>query len=200
MPIAPYNASMLIEPGNILDVANRAEFRTWLEAHHDTEGECWVAVKRGRPTDDGAFYYLDAVEEALCFGWIDSITKEQDGERLQRFSPRKPKSPWTELNKERVRRLERLGLMTDAGRAVLPAMGPRSFRIDPDIVAALKAARCYSRFRQFPPLYQRVRAYNVAFYKDRDPNAYERALANLVARTKRGEMFGDWNDYGRLLD
>ena len=90
--------------------------------------------------------------------------------------------------------------MTDAGRAALPPMGPRSFRIDPDIAAALKAARCWTKFKSFPPLYQRIRAYNVAFFKQRDPQAYERALANLIAHTKRGELFGEWNDYGRLID
>ncbi len=186
---------------NILaDVADRHAFRAWLQEHAATESECWVRVTRGRPADGRAFWYLDAVEEALCFGWIDSIQKPIDGVRMQRFTPRKPKSPWTELNKERVRRLERLGLMTDAGRAVLPAMGPRSFRVDPDVVAALKAARCWAKFRRFPALYQRVRAYNVAFYKDRDPQTYQRALGNLIAHTKRGEMYGEWNDYGRLID
>ena len=160
-----------------------------------------MVVKRGRPseTDAGTLFYLDAVEEALCYGWIDATVKRVDGQTLQRFSPRKPRSPWTELNKERVRRLEKLGLMTDAGRAVLPAMGPRSFRVDPDVERALKDARCWSAFKKFPPLYQRVRAYNVAFYKG-DQQAYERALANLIAHTKKGEMFGEWNDYGRLLD
>jgi hypothetical protein len=119
---------------------------------------------------------------------------------MQRFTPRKKYSKWTELNKERVRRLESLGLMTDAGRAVLPKMGPRSFRIDPVVERALKDARVWAKFRRFPPLYQRIRAYNVAFYKGRDPKAYEKALANLIDHTKRGETFGEWNDYGRLLD
>jgi hypothetical protein len=68
---------------------------------------------------------------------------------MQRFSPKRKNSPWTELNKDRVRRLERLGLMTDAGRRVLPAMGPRSFRINPDVTAALKAARAWSKIRSF---------------------------------------------------
>lgn len=192
---------MPTEPVNVLaHVTTRLALRAWLADHHATETECWVAVRRGQPDDSDTFWYLDAVEEALCFGWIDSISKVIDGVRLQRLSPRKPKSPWTELNKERVRRLERLGLMTDAGRAVLPPMGPRSFRVDQDVMAALKVARCWSKFRSFPPLYQRVRAYNVAFYKQRDPMAYKRALENLIAHTKRGEMFGTWNDYGRLLD
>ena len=105
---------------NILKIKSRLEFRKWLTANHDCETECWIALKRGEPKNDGELYYLDAVEEALCFGWIDSITKPINGERFQRFTPRKKNSPWTELNKERVRRLEKLGLMTDAGRAVLP--------------------------------------------------------------------------------
>ena len=109
-------------------------------------------------------------------------------------------SPWSELNKERVRRLDKLGMMTDAGRAVLPPMGPRSFKIDPDIERALKDARAWSKFRSFPPLYQRVRAYNVAFYKKRDPEAYQMSLGHLVEETMKGRMFGQWNDYGRLLD
>ena len=192
---------MEADPTNILtDVTDRFAFREWLQQNHATAADCWLEVKRGRPTDDGTFWYLDAVEEALCFGWVDSIHKELDGVRMQRFTPRKPKSAWTELNKERVRRLEKLGLMTDAGRAVLPPMGPRSFRVDADVMASLKAARCWAKFRQFPPLYQRVRAHNVAFYKGRDPKTYEKALANLIAHTKRGEMYGEWNDYGRLLD
>ena len=115
---------------NILSVTCREQFREWLTLHAAEESECWVAVKRGKPVEPDSFYYIDAVEEALCFGWIDSIQKPINGVRMQRFSPRKKNSPWTELNKERVRRLERLGLMTDAGRAVLPAMGARSFRFD----------------------------------------------------------------------
>ncbi len=185
---------------NILNFHTREEFRSWLSRHGALEAERWVPVRRGRPKDDGALYYLDAVEEALCFGWIDSVWKRIGGVRMQRFTPRKKGSPWTELNKERARRLERLGQMTDAGRAVLPPMGARSFRIDPEVESALKKARVWSRFRGFPPLYQRIRGYNTAFYKNRDPEAYERALSHLIQETKRGRMFGEWNDYGRLLE
>ena len=88
----------------------------------------------------------------------------------------------------------------DAGRAVLPAMGPRSFRIDPQIEAAMKAARVWSKFMAFPPLYRRVRAYNVAFYKRNSPARYRQGLARLIKETKRGRMFGEWNDFGRLPD
>ena len=123
-----------------------------------------------------------------------------DGVSMQRFSPRQKKSPWTELNKERVRRLEHLGLMTDAGRAVLPAMVPRSFRIDKATEAELKKARVWLRFKSLPPLYQRVRASNLLFYRERYAEAYERMLKHTIVATKEGKTFGEWNDYGRLLD
>lgn len=191
---------MASEPTNILTVTCRDLFRAWLVDNHATESECWVEVRRGRSVDAGVFYYIDAVEEALCFGWIDSTLGLVGGRRMQRFTPRKRASNWTELNKERVRRLEKLGLMTDAGRAVLPKMSPRSFRVDPDIERALKDARCWSKFKSLPTLYQRVRAGNLSFYKTRDSEAYSRMLGNLVVHTKRGETYGEWNDYGRLLE
>ena len=190
-----------MEHHNVLQVNNRAAFRAWLQENGQTETECWVELKRGRPVDDEHFWYLDAVEEALCFGWIDSTLATVNGTRMQRFTPRKNTALWTELNKERVRRLERLGLMTDAGRAVLPPMGPRSFRPDPDVVAELKAARVWTKFKQFPPLYQRIRLYNLMFYKSHNmPDQYNKGLAHLIDAPRKGETFGDWNDYGRLLE
>ena len=185
---------------NVLTVRNRWELRDWFMLHSADESECWVEVKRGKPVDPNTLYYLVAVEEALCFGWIDSTNKVIGDVRMQRLSPRQKNSAWTELNKERVRRLEKLGLMTDAGRAVLPAMGVRSFRIDPDVEVALKQARAWSKFKSFPSLYQRIRAYNVAFYKKRNPKMYKQTLSHLIEETKKEKMFGEWNDYGRLLD
>lgn len=184
----------------MLETKSRAEFRKWLEQHHDTETECWLNVKRGKPINTDHFWYLDAVEEALCFGWIDSIQKIIGGVMMLRFTPRKKNSRWTELNKERARRLERLGLMTKAGRKVLPPMGCRSFRIDPEIEKTMKRARVWTKFNSFPKLYQRIRAYNVAFYKKRDTRMYQKALSHLIEATRKGEMFGEWNDYGRLLE
>lgn len=183
-----------------LHIDNRGAFRNWLKENGDTKKEFWIEVKRGKPMDDAHFWYLDAVEEALCFGWIDSIQKVVDGRCLQRFTARKKNSPWTELNKERVRRLENLGLMTESGRRVLPSMGPRSFKIDLDIEIALKKARVWTKFKSFPSLYQRVRAYNIAFYKKKDYEAYDRLLERLIKETKQGRMYREWNDYGRLLD
>ena len=185
---------------NILNVSNRKEFRKWLEENSENEKECWIKVKKSRPEEENVFYYLDAVEEALCFGWIDSTHAKINGIDMQRFGPRQKNSPWTELNKERVRRLENLGLMTERGRAVLPEMGKRSFIPDNEIIAELKKERVWSAFKRFPKLYQRVRLYNLQFYKDRKMIAeYERGLKHVIEATREGKMFGEWNDYGRLI-
>ena len=66
-------------PKNILQMNCRADFRRWLSENHDKEAECWLAVKRGKNPPSDSLWYLDAVEEALCFGWIDSTVKSVDG-------------------------------------------------------------------------------------------------------------------------
>ena len=186
---------------NILNIKNRDEFRKWLEENSLKEKECWIKIKRGKPQLDlNCIYYIDAVEEAICFGWIDSIQKIINGERMQRFSPRTKYSPWTELNKERARRLIKLGLMTNRGMKVLPKLGERSFQIDKDIETALKKARVWKTFKSFPKLYQKIRVYNVAFYKKVNKEMYNKALNHLIQETKKRNMFGEWNDYGRLID
>ena len=185
---------------NILYVKSRKEFRKWLQEYHTQEKECWIPLKRGNPTDNDTLYYLDAVEEALCFGWIDSTLRTIDNIAMQRFSPRRKKSAWTELNKERVRRLEKLGLMTDSGRAVLPTMDIDKFKIDEEIEKAMKEAKVWDIFMQFPPLYQRIRAYNISFTKNKHPESYQKSLARLIEETRKGKMYGEWNDYGRLLE
>jgi len=184
-------------PENILNVKNREEFRAWLAAHAAAERECWVALKRGRPVDDAHFWYLDAVEEALCFGWIDSTLGLVDGVRMQRFAPRAKNSCWTELNKARVRRLERLGRMTAAGRAAQPDMG---FAMDAEVEADIRAAGVWEQFTAFPVLYQRVRAHNLAFARRQSGEAYAKALAHFAEQTRQGKTYGEWNDYGRLTD
>ena len=184
----------------MLDILDRRAFRAWLEQHAANETECWIVVKRGKPTETRLLYYLDAVEEALCFGWIDSTQRVIAGQRYQRFSPRRKNGNWTELNKERVRRLEKLGLMTDAGRRVLPPMDASDCLMNPEIENALKAGNAWEQYQALPPLYRRVRVSNILFYKQRDPSAYHRMLERFVAATKQGKTYGEWNDYGRLTD
>lgn len=81
-----------MQPKNLLTAKNRNELRVWLAENYDKESECWVIVKRGRPQNDNTFWYIDAVEEAMCFGWIDSTTKTlENGITAQKLAPRKKK-------------------------------------------------------------------------------------------------------------
>ena len=111
---------MNIDP--FLDFSQREELRAWLEEHHTSARCCWVPCNRSKTPRKNAMPYLDVVEEALCFGWIDSTCKKMpDGRLAQRLSPRRKGSRWTELNQQRYADLERCGLMTDAGRKALAA-------------------------------------------------------------------------------
>ncbi|MCM1179721.1 MAG: YdeI/OmpD-associated family protein [Clostridium sp.] len=190
-----------MEIKNLLDVTNRDELRVWFEKYHQIEKECWVVVKRGRPKNDGTFWYIDAVEEAMCFGWIDSTTKTLDnGITAQKLAPRRKGSLWSELNKERCRRMEKLGRMTDAGRAVLPDMSFSGFIIDDETLRALKADdEIWRQFCNFPELYQRVRIDTIQI-KKKQPDLFQSRLQKLLDNTKKGIMYGEWNDNGRLLD
>lgn len=181
-------------------ITNRDELRTWLEKYHQYAKECWVVVKRGTPVDKRTFWYIDAVEEALCFGWIDSTVKTlTSGVTAQKLTPRRRGSRWSELNKERCRRLEKLGHMTNAGRAVLPNMTPEGFVIDSEILRTLQSdTEVWEHFCNFPTLYQRVRIDTIQIKKNQ-PDLFQKRLQKLLDNTKKGMMYGEWNDYGRLL-
>lgn len=95
---------------------NRQAWRQWLARHHADASEVWLVFYK-RHTGKPTLSYNDAVEEALCFGWIDGIRKSIDDERyMHRFTPRKPDSRWSETNRKRVARLTDAGLMTAAGK------------------------------------------------------------------------------------
>jgi len=190
-----------MEPVNLLKAKNRDELRQWLEQNHKTEKEYWVVVKRGKPKGNNTFWYIDAVEEAMCFGWIDSTTKKLDnGITAQKLAPRRTGSLWSELNKERCRRMEKLGKMTEAGRSALPDMSSAGFIIDKEILKALQTDNeVWENFLKFPPLYQRVRIDTIQI-KKKQPQLFQSRLQKLIKNTKKGIMYGEWNDNGRLSD
>ena len=100
---------------------SRAEWRAWLEAHHATEAGVWLIYYK-QHSSQPRVEYDEAVEEALCFGWIDSRPNTLDDERyMQLFTPRKAKSPWSKSNKERVEKLIAQGRMATAGLAAIEA-------------------------------------------------------------------------------
>ncbi|MBI1276602.1 MAG: hypothetical protein GC179_00600 [Anaerolineaceae bacterium] len=155
------------EPVEQFYAKDRAEWRAWLAEHHATSSGVWLIYYKkesGKPR----VAYEEAVEEALCFGWVDSRPNSIDNERyMQLFSPRKPKSPWSKINKERVDRLIANGLMTSAGlKKIEAAMADGSWtRYDEvddlampdDLKAALAADETAKKyFEAFSPSSQKV--------------------------------------------
>ncbi|KRM30839.1 hypothetical protein FC83_GL001398 [Agrilactobacillus composti DSM 18527 = JCM 14202] len=158
-------------------------------------------MTRGIPKDTQTFWYVDAVEEALCFGWIDSTYKVivPGQPASQRLVPRNPHSQWSELNKQRCRRLIRLGKMTPAGARLLPDLDPGQFKIDPKIINALKRQpKAWAFFQTCPPLYRRVRCDTIQI-KKRDTKLFQARLAKFVAACAQQKLIGQWDDGGRLM-
>lgn len=188
-----------MEIENLIPAKSREDLRVWLQENGKTERSCWVLVSI-TPAPN-VLLYLDTVEEALCFGWIDGVKKKiSETELAQRLSPRSKKSSWTELNKERVRRLEKMGLMSKEGRRVLPDMDHNFFGIDEDIERKLKEDKhVYDNFMAFPELYKRVRIDTIQSNKNQ-PELLRRRLDKFITNTRENKMYGHWNDNGRLLN
>ena len=188
-----------MEINNLIRVKTRKELRDWLKENSNKERICWVIVSMTDQSE--VIQYLDAVEEALCFGWIDGIKKKiSDTELAQRFSTRKKQSNWTELNKERVRRLDKLGLMNEEGLRILPDMRPESFTIDKDIETLLKEDdQLYQNFINFPELYRRIRIDTIQSYRN-EPSIFDKRLTKFIENTRENKMYGQWNDNGRLIN
>jgi uncharacterized protein YdeI (YjbR/CyaY-like superfamily) len=109
-----------MEVGKKLYVTTREGFRNWLAKNHQSEAEIWLVIYK-KASGKMTISYDDAVEEAMCFGWVDSMMKSIDTEKYaQRFGPRRTGSNWTEANKAKARELIAEGKMTEAGLAKLP--------------------------------------------------------------------------------
>lgn len=149
-------------PENSVQPSHRDEWRAWLERNHDRSDGVWlVSYKKaaGKPT----VTYPEAVEEALCFGWIDSKPGKLDDERTMLwYSPRKPGSGWARTNKERIERLMAEGRMTPAGLAKIEAAkadgswtrldSSEAMEVPADLEAALASYPDAARhFHAFPP-------------------------------------------------
>jgi uncharacterized protein YdeI (YjbR/CyaY-like superfamily) len=185
-----------MELGKMLYVVNWEAWRAWLSKHHAKEKEIWLVYYRkssGKPR----IPYNDAVEEALCFGWIDSIVKRvDDGRFAQRFSPRRPTSQLSQMNKERIGALIAKKRMTRAGMAaVAHAYNGESdhgkARVSKEIMDAIrKNPAAYKHFLKLPESYKRIRIAYIEGRRRRGSEAFRKSLANFIGITARGRRFG----------
>jgi len=142
-----------------LDVRTRAAWRRWLSAHHDSSAGIWLVCHK-RHTGVTGVDYETAVEEALCFGWIDSLVKRLDDDRfLRKFTPRKAASTWSASNRRRYAKIEAEGRLAPAGRARRPGGRDSVPPPIPDtrwVEAALKTNRkAWARFQELAPSHRR---------------------------------------------
>ena len=184
------------EIGRKLRPRSRAAWRTWLRRNR-TAREIWLLLAK-KHVPGRWLAYEDAIEEALCVGWIDGIVKRHDEDfRAIRFTPRRAGSIWSEPNKRRVKRLIREGRMTEAGLAHVRAAKRNGewaaarrredvSLVPPDLSRALNARpEALAYFETLPPSYRKLVLYWIG--DARRPETRERRIADLVARSARGE-------------
>lgn len=181
----------------MVEVYERGAWRAWLEANHATSSGVWMVTARARKGAQAGLDYEAAVEEALCFGWVDStggVVDEVRGKLY--FAPRKPKSPWAASNKARVERLIRDGLMQPAGLAVIEQAKATGYwtildsverlEVPADLAAALEAAPpAAAGFAAWPPSVRKQQLAQIAYAVR--PETRAQRISKVVALAQRGE-------------
>jgi uncharacterized protein YdeI (YjbR/CyaY-like superfamily) len=185
-----------MEIAESLYVATRDEWRSWLEQNHETQNEVWLIFYKkhtGKPT----IPYSDAVEEAICFGWIDSIVKRIDDEKfLRKFTPRRDTGKWSLSNISRIKKMINQGRMTEAGMlkidesALSTKAEPRREHVMPSYLEeALKAhPRAWDNFVTLAPGYKQQYIHWVISAKREETQ--KRRLAELITVLEKNEKLG----------
>ncbi len=184
-------------PDRIREFPSRAAFESWLAGHHDSEEELWLAIHKkgsGLPT----VTYAEAVDVALCWGWIDGLKKSLDEQTfLQRFTPRRAKSVWSQINRDHVARLVAEGRMTPHGMRHVEAAradgrweaayaSQRGMTMPADLLAAIDAApNARAAFDALPKASRFAFAFRLG--RLRTDSGRRKGIAEIVARLARGE-------------
>jgi uncharacterized protein YdeI (YjbR/CyaY-like superfamily) len=172
-----------------------SEFRTWLEGNHDGSQELWIGFYKTSASKRG-ITYSEAVDQALCFGWIDAVRKRIDDDRyVIRFTPRKSHSKWSKVNLERVAELKKLGRMTPAGLKAFEerekdASNTYSYeddqQLDPALEKQLRAnARAWDFFQAQPPGYRKIVSHWVMSAKREETRSQR--LSELIEGSEKGQ-------------
>jgi uncharacterized protein YdeI (YjbR/CyaY-like superfamily) len=189
-----------IDPEDVFSARNLEAWRRWLREHHDARTQVWLLIRKKHAAEPG-IGYEEAVEEALCWGWIDGLTKAWDERDFAlRFTPRKPRSVWSESNVARVGRLVAAGRMQPAGQALVSeakrngswdaAASGRLEVTPPDLAAALAASpQASAAWEALAPTYRRQYLYWVLDAKRAETRT--RRVADVVRRAAAGLKPGD---------
>lgn len=179
-----------LDENKTLYVTHRKDWRAWLKKHYKSEKEIWLVYYK-KHTGKPRIPYNEAVEEALCFGWIDSTVKSIDEDRFaQRFSPRNPKSRYSQANRERLRALAKQGKIVEEVLATLGDLAEEEFETPPDILEAIKASKeAWKNFQGFSQSYIRIRIAFIDAARNR-PEEFKKRLRHFIQMTEKNKQFG----------
>ena len=179
---------------SMLRVTSRRQWRAWLSKHHTSSPGVWLVFHKAH-TGVKSIPYEDAVREALCFGWIDSLVKRLDDDRYAlKITPRKPTSKWSDLNRRRWGELKAAGLLTTAGLAAAPTNNTYAPRpVIPElplyIAKALKVnSRAWKFFRELAPTYRRN--FVVWIHMAKRPETRARRIRESISLLAAGKKLG----------
>lgn len=173
-----------------LYVAHRKDWRAWLERNFEKEKEIWLVYPKkssGKPR----ISYNDAVEEALCFGWIDSKVKSIDEDNsAQRFTPRNPKSNYSQANKERLKWLLHKNLLHSSMLDIANKITKEKFAFSPNIIDTIKNDNiAWENYQRFSASYKRIRVAYIEAARNR-PEEFQKRLANFIVKTRENKHIG----------
>jgi len=173
-----------------LYVTNRKDWRNWLKKNYKTEKGIWLVLPR-KATGKPRIEYNTSVEEALCFGWIDSIQKTLDeNHTIQRFSPRKPKAKYSQANIERLQYLVAKKRVIKEVAETLDDVLNEEFIIPDDILKAIKInKKAWKNFQAFSDSYIRIRIAYIDGARKR-PEEFKKRLHHFIEMTEQNKTFG----------
>jgi uncharacterized protein YdeI (YjbR/CyaY-like superfamily) len=186
---------------NIVSCTDRSEWRTWLSAHFESETEAWFVFPSADSGEKGVTYN-DAVEEALCFGWIDGRAGTLDEtHQLRRFTPRKKGSAYSRPNIERLIWLDGQGMIHPKIRESVAELIKEPYVYPEDIIDAVsRDAEVRANFEAFAEPYKRIRVAYIDAARKR-PAEFEKRLSNFIKKTKENKLITGYGGiekyYGR---
>lgn len=173
-----------------LYITNREDWRKWLEKNFNKEKDVWLIYPK-KSSGKERIIYNDAVEEALCFGWIDSTVKSLDEDNsIQRFSPRNPKSTYSQPNKERIRWLLEHNMIHPSILDKANKIASEKFVFPKDIVTAVKKDEiAWKNYNTFSDAYKRIRVAYIHNARDL-PEEFKKRLRNFIKKTRENKQIG----------
>jgi uncharacterized protein YdeI (YjbR/CyaY-like superfamily) len=173
-----------------LYVTNRKDWRKWLEKNFDKEKDVWL-IYPNKASGKPRIVYNDAVEEALCFGWIDSTIRSFDKDSsIQRFSPRRSKSNYSQQNKERIKWLLKHNLIHPSILENAKKVASEKFVFPKDIIDVLKKDKiAWKNYNAFSDTYKRIRIAYINNTRKR-PEEFKKRLNNFINKTRENKLIG----------